>query len=311
MFSTDIKIKPYLKTKLATRFDIEPSEISVQLFHRTNNSQLFKVIFNNRVLLIKQVLSNDFEQQCQSMKAVGDVFNFDRYKVPTLYDCYQKEKILVMSFVEGSDLSVSLLSAGHPNEKYKTVEEAGRWIAHYHQLFANDQRQYDVGSKLLSLYESFPLSHTRIWKSGVARSALEWLQNNQESVSSSACMCGGYHGDYKPENLIYSDNNYFGIDYILSDENGCQLMDLAQFCNHLLFICLNARGFRVYLRRNLLIRYFLSAYQASRGEFSGKMLRWLRVEHLLRHYLAEKSKSSLISKIQAAYLAREIRLLIG
>jgi tRNA A-37 threonylcarbamoyl transferase component Bud32 len=302
-----------IRDELAEQLGIEKNDVRLQPFHTTNNSSLYlaSLVQTSQKILVKEVVSDDFETQYESHMRVSDRLLGKNCCVPQPIGVLRDRQMILMQYIDGDDLRAAFLNRSGPYTPYQLVKKAGEWLACFHQSFSSDNDNYHVQEKYDDLLK-FRAEHTLGGSlSDTVESAMDWLRTNIKAVSSEKVHWGGFHGDYKPENLLLekSSGTIYGIDYILN-RNNCQIMDLAQFANHLIFICMSRRGIRIYPKRNQLIEEFINAYSNLRGPISKELLLWLRLEHLSRHLIAEYASAKLSNRIQARFLQLAILQLL-
>lgn len=258
-------------------------------------------------VLVKQVHSNDAAAQYQSLLSVSKCLSGSRYTVPRPVAFFLQENIICMEYIDGAAL-ISLLLDGKvtPADKQAAVQAGGRWLACYHAAYRKGERAIDVAEKLACLQQSLAKLKPGHLRHADVQTALAWLGEHSQRVAETPTAWGNVHGDFKPENMILRGESVVGIDF-LADCTGTQLMDLAQFTNHLLFLAMRPKGMFYARYRAGWIDAFLAAYREEGAEVSAIVLDWLRLYHLLRYWAMERGRRHPLALLQAYWLRREIR----
>ncbi len=301
--------------QIASNTDISLVQNSVKLFQTTNNSELYiaKGRESGSRILVKKILSEDFDLQWQSMRNIDEKIDHVTCKVPKLLAVSRETQIIYMEYIEGNSFKDAIFRRQTSEIKKQLMVDAAHWLARYHQLLAVDDDKFNPSTKLENIHRLYNRYQKKGSPTNAIKLAKQWLDDHAVRISGKKTFWGGYHGDFKPENLLQSrkDNSTYGIDYILG-ESSYQLMDLAQFINHILFMCLNIYGYRVFFQREKLITEFLNAYQKMRGEFDDGLLKWLRLEHLLRYYFrVSQNSQNILSRVEAGFMRFEIANLLA
>jgi serine/threonine protein kinase len=303
-----------IRKALAAYLNIEEGTIHLSTFHQTHNSSIYLATLKNGsedCILIKQVVSEDFNFQYDSHLNVYNKLQGSTCHVPKPLGLLQEYRMILMKFVDGGSLYSELLGGHSDFTASELVRKASRWLACYHEKFSSQARPYEVHEKYDDIVDLIREKDIKHRLPPLFAEAMNQLHKDMQFVSSPPVQWGGFHGDFKPENVLVekTTGEIYGIDYIL-DRSNCQLMDLAQFANHLLFMCVHKQGFRIFFRRNRLIDEFMSEYSKIRGPVSMELINWFRIEHLLRHLALELASPRLVSKIQSWFLQYEIRHLL-
>ncbi len=292
-------------------FQKEVSDIKLTRFAATYNSDIYLAHCLNvdKKVLVKHVLSDDYEEQLNALKDLS-VRMSGLCLTPEYLGCLDGDKVIFMEYIEGNDFYSLLLSRRSKSNKIDLALKAGQWLACYHNELSAGKNTITLQDKLDDLNDYIIGEGNCFYNNKLLRSCMDWLEKYRVDAECQTVDWGGYHGDFKPENILLSEKGIYGIDFILAAES-YQLMDLAQFANHLLFLGISKTGYRVLGIRHKLIDAFIQSYAEKRGNVPVRTLVWLRVEHLLRYYLAEHRKKTALSMMQSWFIGYEIKKLMS
>ena len=120
------------------------------------------------------------------------------------------------------------------------------------------------------------------------------------------------HGDFKPENILLSQEKVVGID-IGGRYRGTILVDIVNFLNHMDLLGCQPRGFRVLTLNRQLTSAFLRGYFDGAPEVPQFPYLWMRIQNLLRLWsgIHRSEQSSLRTWYVSSCIRRRFRGLIS
>ena len=221
----------------------------------------------------------------------------DDYGVPHPILRLEDENIIVMEWIEGEDLSRLLTRRAVPlalpvTEAESYLDRAGRWLARFHGIKPIAPALFPAAKRFGILDEA--AGGVRLERHAAAQNALRVLRETSPEVGEELSPQGGVHGDYKPENVIFSKGRTVGIDVGMRYDNAV-VFDLAYFITHLILLAWRPRGFSsgLYFRRDRLVAAFLAGYKAEGEPFPEAPLAWMRLYHLVRLHIRHQKSSAM------------------
>jgi tRNA A-37 threonylcarbamoyl transferase component Bud32 len=285
----------------------------VRRLKSTKNSTLFLVKSgpSSSPMIVKQLHTDDLKEQYQSLLSMSNSLTGLRYRVPKPITCFPEERLICMEYVEGAALDKLLLSSGvSDEEKGKSVEESGRWLARFHSVRTEGCYPVDLGKKQDDL-ETYLLQAGRHFERDcVLQQAVDWLGEKSADAGTIDVPQGAVHGDFKPENLLIQDGAVVGIDF-LAEGTGSQIMDLAQFTNQLRFLGMRPKGFGKSRLIDRWVEFFVKGYEENRQQVPTLLLTWLRVQHLIRYWAMERTRKYACGLLQSLWVRNEIKRVLG
>ena len=281
--------------------------VSVEPVSATNNSRTFRLTAPDldRDLLVKATDPDKAAEEYRALEYVAARFGPGRYRVPQPVTLLADEGLLCMTWVDGRLARDVLEARSAPDARQAAIVAAGAWLAYFHALERGAERPLDVAGKLALVDAHLAMLDENARHSSVAGRARAWLAANAGEVGLIPVTHGLVHGDYKPENLLLAETATTGIDFTAA-RDGAQIMDVAQFANHLLLERVRPRGFRAWGKARQWADQFTSAYIDAGAAAPSLPLLWLRVTHLLRFWSLDEARGGVKGTLQARLIGREI-----
>ncbi|MEE9371649.1 MAG: hypothetical protein V3V00_01200 [Saprospiraceae bacterium] len=283
-------------------------EIHTRFLRKTRNSLLYLVSSPTlpSTLLIKQVRTNDAEAQYNALVSATEKMEDATYLVPKPIAYISQKSVIVMEYINSKSLENILfqndISAANKSEY---IKGSAQWLSYFHRVYRKGLQTVDSRKKITDLSKTLLVAETALSKHSDLVSVQHWLESTAPYIQTRKTAFGYTHGDFKQENILYSEGSIFGIDLLL-EEKGEQVMDLVQYTNHLLFLTITHKGkfYNEYV--NEWIDCFLDAYAENQTMIDMEVFNWLRLQHLMRYWSFEVSRRSPLSIIQANKLRKEI-----
>lgn len=286
-------------------------KIEIRFLRRTHNSLLYLASSTDapHTLLIKQVRTGDAGAQYRALVSGAGKMKEGVYRVPRPIAYISKENIIIMEYIKSNSLEMILLNKNtNELDKRKYIKLSAQWLSNFHAAYKGDSKIIDSVNKAADLSNILPNIQEILSKNPDLMSVFCWLESTAEYMQSRQTVFGYTHGDYKPENILCSEEKIYGIDLFLEEE-GAQLMDLVQYTNHLLFLTMRYVGKPYYKYINEWTDCFLESYTENQGAIDREIFFWLRMQHLMRYWFYEVARKNPVALLQAYKLRKEISAL--
>lgn len=252
------------------------------------NSRVFKVFCARlpfpcalKVCLQPRSPERDPETAHQQFATLTKVANAlpdnGRYRVPQPYLLMEPEGALLMRWLVGKSLSDILFAfAVSERRAQDLLKDAAGWLRTFHAAGPSVPQALDTAEKLDNL-------RSLQRRSKIFDRCHGLLADFADAASSFVLLQGWVSGDFKSDNLIFSDDGVFGLD-IHAAGDGITLYDVAGFLNH---IDLNLNCWsrpRLWSCRRRLFRHFVASYLDGSEADADRIdlpLSWVRLYMLL------------------------------
>jgi hypothetical protein len=199
------------------------------------------------------------------------------------YALFEDLGVVVAEWVNGPTLS-RVITASTPMNARLAARKAGAWLARLHLSTEPFYRPLHV-QEMLGQLDVAMTGRPRPPSASIAGRALDALHQTAHSVTGAPVLWTRVHGDFKPDNMLLSDNKVTGIDIDLRWP-GPGLLDAAQFLNHLALLIRTPRGVRRLASSGQISAAFRRGYEQDGGIPLGHaQLAWVRLHNAVRLFL--------------------------
>ena len=229
------------------------------------------------------VARTQFDSYQRVATALGESPTF---RVPAMVSLCEEHGLVVQEWAPGTALNTLLgqRAQGHVAAS-RAVHRAGGWLRHFHRCQRRDSAPMDVRRRLEIVYEELDVGAPALRDTRLVRRTLSALEATADSVASAPLEVSWLHGDFKPQDLVISEETVYGIDIGVLYEN-VTLYDAAQFLNHLDLLCHHPVALWLLRRRAELHECFLDAAIGDEPAQFSAPLHWIRAQALLRQWVA-------------------------
>ncbi len=283
-------------------------KINTSFLRKMHNSSLYLVSSPTLPykLLIKHVRTNDAEAQYTALVSAIKKLKDGSYRVPRPIAYFSEKGIVVMEYINSESLENILLKKDMSvSDKNEYIKGSAQWLSNFHASYKEGIRVFDSAKKIADLSKSISSVEPTLSKHSELVTVWRWLESTASYIQTRKTAFGYTHGDFKQENILYSEGNIYGIDLLL-EKKGEQLIDLVQYTNHLLFLTMKHSGKSYNKYVNEWIDCFLDSYAENKTRIDMDVFYWFRLQHLMRHWSFEISRKNPFTLIQANKLRREI-----
>ena len=211
----------------------------------------------------------------------------DEFAVPHPILMLEDEQIIVMEWIDGENLSEALTRFGLSyGDAESRVIRAARWLHHFHKIKPFPPAPLPVQGRMDHLRDE--AAQVPSQRHGPVQEAFRLLEETIEPATDPLIAQGMVHGDFKPENVIFTDRKTVGIDFAFRFEN-VVVFDVANFITHLVLLAWKPRGIASGLHRHRyrLAEAFVSGYTSEGASLPAAPLAWMRLYHLVRIQLRQ------------------------
>lgn len=282
-------------------------KLTVSFLRKTNNSILYKACSPALPypLLIKQIRTSDSAAQYHALTSAYEKMNDGVYCVPTPINYIAEENIIIMEYVNAVSLDKILLKSDLILDKKQYIEKSAFWLSRFHSMYHAGTGVVDTSKKIVDLSQSLSKLKSKFNNNSQLMAVWNWLEDTASHVQTCDTSIGYTHGDFKQENILFSEEKVYGLDFLL-EEKGPQIMDLVQYTNHFFFLTLTLKGNLIHKHLNDWIKYFLDAYSQKYSKVNIKVFSWLQLHHLLRYWSLEAIRNNPVAVWRANKLQRII-----
>jgi hypothetical protein len=205
------------------------------------------------------------------------------------YALFEDLGVVIAEWVNGPTLS-RVITASAPMNARLAARKAGAWLARLHLSTEPFYRPLHVQEMLRQLDVAMT-GHRPPPSASIVGGALDALHQTAHSVTGAPVLWTRVHGDFKPDNMLLSDNKLIGIDIDLRWP-GPGLLDAAQFLNHLALLFRTPRGVRQLASGGQISAAFRRGYEEDGGvQLGHAQLAWVRLHNAVRLFLKHHSWS--------------------
>lgn len=178
--------------------------------------------------------------------------------LPRVYNYSPERRAFSMQYLYGYTMSYKLWHASDSFEFDKCIVHSAAWLRGLHQKQGLDA---DLGSNTEALVaHAEEICAPLGGRQQTARWALNFMRTHCDTLAMLSKIIVPMHGDFKPSNLIWTDEGVYGIDIGLRFKNH-GAMDIAQFIADILLNRLWAPSeLRCDLEASHVLTKFLQAY---------------------------------------------------
>lgn len=218
----------------------------------------------------------DLTRSFAAMK--GDPF----FRIPEPIFLFENEAIMLMEWVEGR----SLLDAMRRRWPFapsltRLCRTAGAWLRAFHE--AGSEHVPACGADEPG--QQMERVRVDIERKGIALATtnhgLQTLAEYLPVLRSRSVLRSWLHGDFQPDNVIFTSKAVYGIDVIHST-HGIALADVAHFLNHVQRLAFQPSGLHLILSHRRMLKAFMSGYAGLRNIVDPLVLAWYRLLDDLR-----------------------------
>lgn len=283
-------------------------DINISFLRKTHNSSLYRVSSPTLpyTLLIKQVRTNDAEAQYNALVSATEKMRKGTYRVPRPIAYIPEKSVIVMEYINSKSLENILLQKDiSMSDKNEYIKRSAQWLSNFHTSFREGLRVFDSEKKIADLSKTIARIEPTLSKHPELVSIWRWLESTAPYIQTRKTAFGFLHGDFKQENVLYSEGSIYGIDLLL-EEQGEQLMDLVQYTNNLIFLTIRHAGKSYNKYINAWTDCFLDSYLEDQTMIDMEVFYWLRLQHLMRYWSFETARKNPLALMQANKLQKEI-----
>ena len=280
--------------------------VTVVRIAKTRNSELLRIQAKDfdTPILAKIIAVGDSRNQFKSLEYAHQSMSHTTFTVPQplFYDV--NSNILLMQYISGTTVSNILENAQVTfYQKSECVASVARWLSRFHSRTLNGIGNVEASRRLTMLMDKLSSIEKAAKADTVIDSALRFLSGECARLDKQKTPLCSTHGDCKPENFIINDASLLGIDLDVC-RNGLNLIDIAQFANHIMFASLRISGYFHQSDLRQLTSNFIDQYRVGDLELDYSLLKWLRILHYTGHWATEIKRGTLIGRLQATLLKR-------
>jgi Ser/Thr protein kinase RdoA (MazF antagonist) len=239
-----------------------------------------------------------------------------RFNVPKTYPLLVDNGCEIMEWIDGRNLNHILFHpATHPLRIVAGIGLAGQWLRQFHHAHGTDSTLIDIAGLSKTIQNVVGAAPNGFSTKPAVRSALAFLDENAASVVEQPVARSRHHGDFKPENVIVTDDRVVGIDFETASEAEC-LRDIVNFLFMVDIALSNPKAWRLAPARQKIRLAFLAGYAG--GDTLDPLpihelvpfqaFKWLRVHRALREWAFDAARRP--SGLRGRYLDASYRRLV-
>jgi hypothetical protein len=236
----------------------------------------------------------------QQHHALGQVYQrlpaSGRYRVPQPLGLYAPAGLILVEWLQGTQLSQLFKNAPTLSSRTPVMESAAQWLRAFHDSNVLGYERFEAQTRL----DDLSLALENIEKPRFISSALSVLHSTVKEAEQPLWPRSWVHGDYKLENLLLDGANVACLDIQLDFEN-IVLYDLATFLNRMPELGWWGRSKSA--KRPLELA-FLKAYFTSSDQRFLLPVTWLSLSIAAYSWLDVRSESSGLKRLYHMFHAR-------
>lgn len=211
-------------------------------------------------------------------------------RVPRPFHLFKDDAVIVQSWIDGRGLDHVIVdrSVGYHRVE-ELVRSAGEWLGRFHLAAGGIHSRVVSLAQLADEISEGAKRHAS--PDPLLDRAARCLSEYCSRLDNRTQLLTRLHCDFKPANLILSDEGLFGIDFHESNL-ACVCFDIAHFWNATMLDLLKAGRFGFVARAARLERSFLAGYQSAAPIPEDAALRFFLVYDLARYVLQHRGKQS-------------------